>query len=166
MNRDIFRWLYAFWKASRTLNDPAGRAIAKLDEWALTKLGARAKEKMNARDWLHYLRGALSVLGVEASVEDAYREDESGDGYFYLEDGDVKKRLVMWSPDTGTLSIGVYWANMSRYVFAILKGDAEVMVLTKAAHPDLVRGLLTLTRAIAGEEWEARIAEAVNGGGE
>jgi hypothetical protein len=155
------KWLYAFWRASRALNDPAGRGIAKLDEWALTKLGAHAREGMSARDWLHYLRGAMAALGVEASLDEAYHEDEDGDGYFALEDGSVKKRLVMWTPNTGTLSLGVYWANMTRYVFAVMKGDGEVMVLTKTAYPDLVKELLVLAHAAAGEEWRARIAEAM-----
>ncbi len=155
------KWLYAFWRASRVLNDPAGRAIAKLDEWALTKLGAHAKGQMSARDWLYYLKGAIAALGVEASPEEAYHENEDGDGYFALEDGNVKKRLVMWTPGTEVLSIGVYWANMSRYIFAIMRGDGEVMVLTKMAYPDLVRELLVLVHAVAGEEWKARVAEAV-----
>ena len=56
------KWLYAFWRASRALNDPAGRGIAKLDEWALTKLASRARDGMSARDWLYYLSGAVAVL--------------------------------------------------------------------------------------------------------
>jgi hypothetical protein len=68
------KWLYAFWRASRALNDPAGRGIAKLDEWALTKLGSQVKGQMSARDWLHYLRGAMAALGVEASLDEAYHE--------------------------------------------------------------------------------------------
>jgi len=157
------KWLYVFWRASRALNDPAGRAIAKLDEWTLTKLGAHAKEQMSARDWLYYLKGAIAALGVEASLDEAYHEDEDGDGYFALEDGSVKKRLAMWTPETETLSLGVYWSNMSRYIFAILRGDGEVMVLTKTAHPDLVRELLVLVHAVAGEEWRARVVEAMGG---
>jgi hypothetical protein len=158
------KWLYSFWKASRALNDPAGRAIAKLDEWALTKLSGPARTwNMSARDWLNYLRGALTVLGVEASLDEAYREDEDGDGYFALEDGSVKKRLVVWSPETGVLSLGVYWANMSRYIFATLREDGEVLVLTKTAHPDLVKELLVLVHAVAGEEWKARVIKAMGG---
>ncbi len=157
------KWLYAFWRASRALNDPAGRAVAKLDEWTLTKLGAHAKGQMSARDWLHYLKGAFATLGVEASLDEAYHEDEDGDGHFALEDGSVKKRLVMWAPDTGTLSLGVYWANMTRYIFAVLRGDGEVMVLTKTAHQDLVKELLVLAHAVAGEEWKMRVVEAMGG---
>jgi hypothetical protein len=155
------KWLYAFWRASRALNDPAGRGIAKLDEWTLTKLGSQAREGMSARDWLHYLRGAMAALGVEASLDEAYHEDEDGDGYFALEDGNVKKRLVMWTPGTETLSLGVYWANMTRYVFAVMRGGGEVMVLTKTAYPDLVKELLVLVHAVAGEEWKMRVAEAM-----
>ena len=157
------KWLHAFWRASRALNDPAGRAIAKLDEWTLTKLGSQARGGMSARDWLHYLRGAMAALGVEASLDGAYREDEDGDGYFALEDGSVKKRLVMWTPGTETLSLGVYWANMARYVFAVLKKDGEVVVLTKRAYPDLVKELVVLAHAVAGEEWKGRVVEAVGG---
>ena len=155
------RWLYAFWRASRALNDPAGRAIAKLDEWTLTKLAGQAKEQMGARDWLHYLRGAMAALGVEASLDGAYHEDEDGDGYFALEDGSVKKRLVMWTPGTETLSLGVYWANMARYVFAVLKKDGEVVVLTKTAYPDLVKELFVLVHAVAGEEWKRKVMKAM-----
>jgi hypothetical protein len=156
------KWLYAFWRASRALNDPAGRAIARLDEWALTKLGSQVKGQMSARDWLHYLRGAMAALGVEASLDEAYHEDEDGDGYFALEDGSVvKKRLVMWTPGTETFSLGVYWANMTRYVFAVMREDGEVMVLTKTAYPDLVKELLVLVHAVAGEEWKMRVAEAM-----
>jgi len=156
------KWLYAFWRASRVLNDPAGRAIAKLDEWALTKLGAHANGKgMNSQDWLNYLRGAIAVLGVGASPDEAYREEEDGGGYFFLEDGNVKKRMVMWTPDTGALSLGVYWANMTRYVYAVLKWNGDVMVLTKAAYKELVKDLLVLTHAVAGEEWKARVIEAM-----
>jgi len=155
------KWLYAFWRASRALNDPAGRGIAKLDEWALTKLASRARGGMSARDWLYYLSGAVAVLGVEGSPYGAYYEGEDGDGYFALEDGNVKRRTAIWTPETGTLSLGVYWANMTRYVFAVLKEGGEVMVLTKTAYPDLVKELLVLTHAVAGEEWRARIAEAM-----
>jgi hypothetical protein len=152
------KWLYAFWRACRALDDPAGRGIAKLDEWTLTKLGSQAREGMSAQDWLHYLRGAMAALGVEASLDKAYHED----GYFAIEDGSVaKKRLAMWTPETETLSLGVYWANMTRYVFAILRGGGEVMVLTKTAYPDLVKELLVLVHAVAGEEWRARITEAM-----
>jgi len=109
------------------------------------------------------LRGAMAALGVEASLDGAYHEDEDGDGYFALEDGNVKKRLVMWDPETGTLAVGVYWANMDRYVFARMKEDGEVMVLTKTAYPDLVRELLVLVHAVAGGEWKARVVEAMGG---
>ncbi len=69
------KWLYAFWRASRALNDPAGRAIAKLDEWALTKLGAHAKEQMSARDWLLYLKGAFATLEeAPGHVGSGYRD--------------------------------------------------------------------------------------------
>ena len=155
------KWLYAFWRASRALNDPAGRAIAKLDEWALTKLASRAREEMSARDWLYYLSGATAVLGVDGSPYGAYYKSEDGDGHFALEDGNVKKRAAMWTPDTGTLSLGVYWANMTRYVFAVMKENGEVMVLTKAAYPDLVKEHLILVHAIAGEEWKRKVMEAM-----
>jgi len=157
------RWLYAFWQASRALNDPAGRSLAKLDEWALTKLASQVKGKLSARDWLYYLRGAMAALGVEASLEEAYHEDEEGDGHFALEDGNVKKRLVMWTPDTETFSLGVYWANMTRYIFAVMNEDGEVMVLTKTAYPDLVKELLVLVHAVLGEEWKRRVQEAMGG---
>jgi hypothetical protein len=159
------KWLYAFWRASRTLNDPAGRSLAKLDEWALTKLGSQVKGRMSARDWLHYLRGASTSLGVGASLDETYHEDEDSDGYFALEDGDAKKRLVMWDPETGTLTIGVSWANMARYALATMCEDGEVMVLTKTAHPDLVKELLVLAHAIAGEEWRRKVMEAIGAGG-
>jgi hypothetical protein len=156
------KWLYAFWRASRALNDPAGRGIAKLDEWALTKLGSQVKGQMSARDWLHYLRGAMAALGVEASLDEAYHEGEDSDGYFALEDGSVvKRRLVMWTPGTETFSLGVYWANMTRYVFAVLRRDGEVMVLTKTAYPDLVKELLVLVHAVAGEEWKRKVMKAM-----
>jgi hypothetical protein len=141
-------------------------SLAKLDEWALTKLGSQVKGQMSARDWLHYLRGAMAALGVEASLEEAYHEDEDGDGYFTLEDGNTKKRLVMWDPETGTLTLGVSWANMARYALATMCEDGEVMVLTKTAYPDLVKELLVLVHAVAGDEWKRRIAEAMGAGGE
>jgi hypothetical protein len=116
---------------------------------------------MSARDWLHYLRGAMAALGVEAFLEEAYHENEDGDGHLALEDGNVKKRLVMWTPDTETLSLGVYWANMTRYIFAVMREDGEVMVLTKTAYPDLVKELLVLAHAVAGEEWKRKVMEAM-----
>jgi hypothetical protein len=155
------KWLYAFWRASRALNDPAGRAIARLDEWALTKLASRAREGMSARDWLYYLSGATAILGVEGSPYGAYYTSEDGDNFFALEDGNVNKRLVMWTPETETLSLGVYWANMTRYVFAVMREGGEVMVLTKAVDPILVKDLLVLVHAVAGEEWKMRVAEAM-----
>jgi len=158
------KWLYAFWQASRALNDPAGRSLAELDEWALTKLAGRVKERMSAREWLHYLRGAMAALGVGASLQEAYHEDEDGDGYFALEDGDTKKRLVMWDPETGTLTLGVSWANMARYALATMCEDGEVMVLTKTAYPDLVKELLVLAHAVAGEEWKRKVMEAMGAG--
>ena len=155
------KWLYAFWRASRALNDPAGRSLAKLDERALTKLGSQAREGMSARDWLHYLRGAMAVLGVEASLDGAYHEDEDSNGYFALKDGKVNKRLVMWDPETEALSLGAYWVNMTRYVFAVLKESGEVMVLTKAPDPILVKDLFVLTHAVAGEEWKEKVKKAM-----
>ena len=155
------RWLYAFWRASRALNDPAGRAIAKLDEWTLTKLAGQVGGQMSARDWLHYLRGAMAALGVKASLDGVYHEDEDGDGYFALEDGAFMKRVVVWTPDTRTLSLGVYWANMTKYVFAVMREGSEVMVLTKLVDPILVKDLLVLVLEIAGEEWKARVAETM-----
>jgi len=157
------KWLYAFWRASRALNDPAGRGIAKLDEWALTKLASRARDGMSARDWLYYLSGAVAVLDVEGSPYGAYYEDEDGNGFFALEDGNVKKRMAMWTPGTETLSLGVYWANMTRYIFAVMREEGGLMVLTKTAHPDLVKELLVLVHAVAGEEWKGRVVEAIGG---
>jgi hypothetical protein len=154
-------WIHAFWRASRVLNDPAGRSLAKLDEWALAKLAGQAKERMGARDWLHYLRGAMAVLGLEASLDGAHRKDEDEDGYFALEDGNLKKRLVLWDPGTGTLAVGAYWANMDRYVFARMKENGEAVVLTKSAYPDLAKELLVLVHAVAGEEWKKRVMEAM-----
>jgi hypothetical protein len=116
---------------------------------------------MSARDWLHYLRGAMAALGVEASLDGAYHEDEEGDGYFALEDGNFTKRMVIWTPETRTLSLGVRWANMSRYIFAIMKEDGEVMVLAKMAYEDLVKELLVLVHAVAGEKWKTKVAEAM-----
>jgi hypothetical protein len=79
------------------LNDPAGHSLAKLDEWALTKLAGQIRGQMSAREWLHYLRGAVAALGVEASLQEAYHEDEDGDGYFTLEDGEKRNA---WSCGT------------------------------------------------------------------
>jgi hypothetical protein len=35
------------------------------------------------------------------------------------------------------------------------------MVITKTAHTDLVKELLVLVHAVAGEEWKARVVEAM-----
>jgi hypothetical protein len=158
------KWLLAFWRACRALNDPAGRAIAKLDEWTLVKLVSQARgRKMSARDWLHYLMGALAVLGVDASVDEAYREDEDRDGYFVLEDGNIQRRLVMWTPAIETLSIGIYWPKMTRHIFAILKGNGEVSFHHGGVNRDLIDELLVLVHAVAGEEWRTRVLEAMGG---
>ena len=148
------RWLYAFWRASRVLNDPAGRAIAKLDEWALTKLGAHARD-MDGKAWFHYLRGAMAVLGIEPSLE-AYQ-----DGHFMLREKGFTRRQVMWSPNTGTFSVGIHWPEMTRYGFAIFMNSGEVSVRLKTADRDLVKELLILVHAVLDEEWKKRVKEAM-----
>ncbi len=153
-------WLRAFWKASRVLNDPAGRAIAKLDERALAKLANRARERnMSARDWLFYIDGALAALGVEGSLGGAYRDDE-GSGFFALEDWGAKERLVVWDPEVGTLSLGVYADNMVRYIFATMRED-RVAVIVRGAGVELVRDLLTFVGAVAGEDWREKVLKAM-----
>jgi hypothetical protein len=154
------KWLYAFWRASRALNDPAGQAIAKLDEQALTRLGAHAGN-MNADAWFHYLRGAMAILGIEPSLEGVYCDFQ-----FILREGGFTKKQVVWSPNTSTFSVGLYLPEMTRYAFAILKGDGGVAVRLKAAEPIIVKDLIVLVWEVVGEEWKEKVKEAMglNGG--
>jgi hypothetical protein len=159
---DNGKWLFAFWKACRLFSNPACRPIARLDEWALTRLISHARGVEMGKDgWFHYLRGAVAALGIDPPLVGIYEHEG---GSFVAEDGDAKRRLVMWTPSTSTLSVGIYWANMNSYIFAIFNEDDAVSVLTKSHTGKLAKELLHLVREVAGEGLREKVLRALGGG--